>query len=196
MDEEQEFLEEAQRVRDEQLASEGVEGDPAVQAAIDHAAETAGTGPEPGSEQPGYFGLGGLSSSEIEAQKLDTARRMHSAEMSAQQQPPVEPQSSRLGVESVSAIQGGSEAGIQAGSDEQQFLADAEQVRHEQVGSGGVANQGDPAVQAAIDHAAETAGTGPEPGSQQPGYFGLGGLSLGEIEAQKQEIAESRNRPA
>ena len=77
MNEEQEFLVEAQKVRDEQLASQGAsyEPDPAVQAAIDHVAETAGSGPEPGSAAPGFMGLGGLSRAEIDAQKDDIAQR-------------------------------------------------------------------------------------------------------------------------
>lgn len=73
--------------------------------------------------------------------------------------------------------------------DEQEFLAEAERVRDEQVR---VSNEVDPAVQASIDHANQTAGTGPEPGSQQPGFFGLGGLSKAEIDAQQQEIAAQR----
>ncbi len=77
MNEEQEFLAEAQRARDEQVASRGATSnvDPAVQAGIDHAIETAGTGPEPGSKAPGLLGLGGLSRSDIDAQKQDIAQR-------------------------------------------------------------------------------------------------------------------------
>jgi hypothetical protein len=189
MEGEQEFLEEAQRVRDEQVGfGAGTDqGDPAVQAAIDHANETAGTGPEPGSQQPGYFGLGGLSTNEIEAQKMETARQLHEASVKEEQQPTSE---ARRVTDSQQVL-----PDVQPGADEQQFLADAERVRDEQVGSGAGTAQGDPAVQAAIDHANETAGTGPEPGSQQPGYFGLGGLSNSEIEAQKQEIAQQKNRP-
>ncbi len=77
MNEEQGFLAEAQRVRDEQVASQGVTSnvDPAVQAGIDHAIETAGSGPKPGSRAPGLRGLGGLSKSDIDAQKKDIAQR-------------------------------------------------------------------------------------------------------------------------
>jgi hypothetical protein len=76
MDDEQEFIAEAQRVRDEQVASQEThEADPAVQASIDHANETAGTGPEPGSGEPGFLELGGLSKSEIEAQQQEVAER-------------------------------------------------------------------------------------------------------------------------
>jgi len=77
MDEEQEFIADAQRVRDEQVASQGTnyEVDPAIQAGIDHAIENAESGPEPGSEEPGLLGIGGLSKSDIEAQKEDIAQR-------------------------------------------------------------------------------------------------------------------------
>ena len=77
--------------------------------------------------------------------------------------------------------------------EEQEFLAEAERVRGEQAGSQGATPEVDPAVQASVDYANETAGSGPEPGSQQPGFFGLGGLSSSEIEAQKQEIAQSKS---
>jgi hypothetical protein len=74
VDDEQTFLVEAQRVRDQQVAETGGEyqPDPAIQDAID-AAEASGT--EPGSGEPGFLGLGGLSNSEIEAQKQDIAQR-------------------------------------------------------------------------------------------------------------------------
>lgn len=75
MDDEQTFLVEAQKVRDQQVAEQGSAGyepDPAIQDAIDAAASS---GSEPGSEEPGFMGLGGLSNSEIEAQKQDIAQR-------------------------------------------------------------------------------------------------------------------------
>ncbi len=75
MDDEQTFLVEAQKVRDQQVAQEGggeYQPDPAIQDAID-AAEASGA--EPGSGEPGLMGLGGLSASEIEAQKQDIAER-------------------------------------------------------------------------------------------------------------------------
>lgn len=77
MENEQEVLAEAQRARAQQVDAEaiGYEIDPAIQAGIDHAIETADTGPEPGSQAPGLMGLGGLSKSEIEAQKQDIAQR-------------------------------------------------------------------------------------------------------------------------
>jgi hypothetical protein len=78
-------------------------------------------------------------------------------------------------------------------NEEEQFLADAEQVREEQVGPQGSTPQVDPAVQAGIDYAAETAGSAPEPGSGEPGFFGLGGLSKMEIEAQKQSIGRQQD---
>jgi hypothetical protein len=75
VDDEQTFLVEAQKVRDQQVAEQGgaeYQPDPAIQDAID-AAEASGT--EPGSGEPGFMGLGGLSNSEIEAQKQDIAQR-------------------------------------------------------------------------------------------------------------------------
>ena len=75
MDDEQEFLAEAERVRDEQVRDNAPEVDPAVQASIDHANATAGTGPEPGSGAPGFMELGGLSKEEIEAQQQEVAAR-------------------------------------------------------------------------------------------------------------------------
>jgi len=74
--------------------------------------------------------------------------------------------------------------------DEQEFIAEAQRVRDEQVASQDVTNEEDPAVQASIDHANATAGSGPEPGSGAPGFMELGGLSKEEIEAQQQEVAE------
>lgn len=81
MENEQEVLAEAQRARAEQVDAQviGYEIDPAIQAGIDHAIETAGTGPEPGSQEPGLMGLGGLSKSEVEAQKQDIAQRASKA---------------------------------------------------------------------------------------------------------------------
>jgi hypothetical protein len=84
MDGEQEFLADAQRERDKQLAEQGgssYEPDPAIQDAIDHAKETAATGPEPGSEAPGLMGLGGLSKAEIDAQQQDIAQRQSSVDV-------------------------------------------------------------------------------------------------------------------
>ena len=74
---EEEFMAEAQRIRDEQVAGGGPGIDPAVQGAVDHAASTAGSGPEPGSQEPGFMGLGGLSSAEVEAQKQEIARERY-----------------------------------------------------------------------------------------------------------------------
>ena len=72
--------------------------------------------------------------------------------------------------------------------DEQTFLVEAQKVRDDQVQQGGAARyEPDPAMQAAID-AAEQSNT--EPGSEEPGFLGLGGLSSGDIEAQKQDIAQ------
>lgn len=71
--------------------------------------------------------------------------------------------------------------------DEQTFLVEAQKVRDEQVGGQGGGYEPDPAMQAAIE-AAEQSPT--EPGSQEPGFLGLGGLSTGDIEAQKQDIAQ------
>lgn len=76
MDEEQEFMLEAQKVRDEQVMSQGGESgyepDPAIQDAIDAAASS---NVEPGSGEPGFMGLGGLSNSDIKAQQDDIAER-------------------------------------------------------------------------------------------------------------------------
>ena len=73
--------------------------------------------------------------------------------------------------------------------DEQTFLVEAQKVRSQQVVEQGApaGYEPDPAMQAAID-AAEQSDT--EPGSQAPGFLGLGGLSPGDIEAQKDEIAQ------
>jgi hypothetical protein len=81
MENEQEVLAEAQRARAQQVDAQviGYEIDPAIQAGIDHATETAGTGPEPGSQAPGLMGLGGLSKSEVETQKQDIAQRASKA---------------------------------------------------------------------------------------------------------------------
>lgn len=81
MDQEQEFLVDAQRKRDEQVVEQGGphEVDPAIQAGIDEAMANAENGPEPGSEEPGFMGLGGLSKSAVEAQKQDIARRESAA---------------------------------------------------------------------------------------------------------------------
>lgn len=84
MDEEQEFMLDAQRERDKQLAEQGAssyEPDPAIQEAIDHAKETAADGPEPGSEAPGLMGLGGLSRAEIEAQQQEIAQRQSAVDV-------------------------------------------------------------------------------------------------------------------
>lgn len=75
MDDEQTFLVDAQKERDKQVAggdAPGYEPDPALQDAID-AAEASGS--DPGSEEPGLMGMGGLSKSEIEVQKQDIAQR-------------------------------------------------------------------------------------------------------------------------
>ena len=76
MDEEQEFIVEAQRVRDEQVMSQGgetgYEPDPAIQQAIDAAANS---NVEPGSGEPGFMGLGGLSNSDVKAQQDEIAER-------------------------------------------------------------------------------------------------------------------------
>ena len=80
MDDEQTFLVDAQKVRDQQVAEQGggnYEPDPAIQDAIDAAASS---GSEPGSEKPGFLGLGGLSNSEIEAQKQDITERGNAVE--------------------------------------------------------------------------------------------------------------------
>lgn len=83
MDEEQEFLVDAQQERDRQVAERGgpYEPDPAIQDAIDHAQATAADGPEPGSEAPGLMGLGGLSRAEIDAQQQDIAARQSSVDV-------------------------------------------------------------------------------------------------------------------
>jgi hypothetical protein len=164
MSEEEDFLAQAERVRQEQVGSQGGTGDPAVQGAVDHAQQTAGSGPPPGSQEPGFFGLGGLSSSEVEAQKQDIAQQSYAAPASGQ------PESM--------AAQG-------VGVEQQAFLAEAEQMS-----PGAAAGEADPDVQGAVDHADATAGSGPEPGSQEPGYLGMGGLSKSEVEAQKQDIAQ------
>jgi hypothetical protein len=75
MGEEQEVLAEAQRARAEQVDVVAYEIDPAIQAGIDAAKERDATGPEPGSEAPGFMGMGGLSKGEVEAQKQDIAQR-------------------------------------------------------------------------------------------------------------------------
>lgn len=75
MSEEQEVLAEAKRVRATQVDVPGYEIDPAIQSGIDAAKERDATGPEPGSDEPGFMGLGGLSKSEVEAQKEEIARR-------------------------------------------------------------------------------------------------------------------------
>ncbi|CAN5888039.1 hypothetical protein BH23ACT12_BH23ACT12_20900 [soil metagenome] len=74
MDEEQVVLVEAQKKRDQQVVEQGVsyEPDPAIQDAIDEATES---GSEPGSEEPGFLGMGGLSAGDIAAQKEDIAQR-------------------------------------------------------------------------------------------------------------------------
>jgi hypothetical protein len=76
MNEEQEFIVEAQKVRDEQVMTQGggtgYEPDPAIQEAIDAAASS---NTEPGSGEPGFMGLGGLSNSEVRAQQEDIAER-------------------------------------------------------------------------------------------------------------------------
>ncbi len=79
MDDEQTFLVEAQKVRDQQVAEQGVtyEPDPAIQAGIDQAMETP---PEPGIGEPGFMGLGGLSKSAVEAQQAEIAQREDSVE--------------------------------------------------------------------------------------------------------------------
>jgi hypothetical protein len=75
MSEEQEVLAEAERARATQVDVVGYEIDPAIQAGIDAAKEREATGPEPGSDEPGFMGLGGLSKGEVEAQKQDIAQR-------------------------------------------------------------------------------------------------------------------------
>ncbi|HEX2177969.1 MAG TPA: hypothetical protein VHL54_00395 [Actinomycetota bacterium] len=75
MSEEQEVLAEAERTRATQVDVVGYEIDPAIQAGIDAAKERDATGPEPGSDEPGFMGLGGLSKGEVEAQKQDIAQR-------------------------------------------------------------------------------------------------------------------------
>lgn len=75
MSEEQEVLAEAERARAAQVDVVGYEIDPAIQSGIDAAKEREATGPEPGSDEPGFMGLGGLSKGEVEAQKQDIARR-------------------------------------------------------------------------------------------------------------------------
>ena len=75
-------------------------------------------------------------------------------------------------------------------NEQQQFLADAERVREEQLERHGSSYEVDPAIQAGIDHAIETAGSGPEPGSQAPGFMGLGGLSKADVQAQQEDIAQ------
>ena len=79
MDDEQTFLVEAQKERDQQVAEQGVayEPDPAIQEGIDQAMETP---PEIGSGEPGFLGLGGLSKSEVEAQKAEIAQREDAVE--------------------------------------------------------------------------------------------------------------------
>jgi hypothetical protein len=167
MNEEQDFLAQAEQVRGEQVAAQQDQVDPAVQAAVDHAQQTAGSAPPPGSGQPGFMGLGGLSAGEIEAQKADIAQQRYAAPAGGQAAPPAASQG--LGVE------------------QQAFLAEAEQAGSRSLGA---AAGGDPTVQSAVDHATETAASAPEPGSQQPGFTGLGGLSADDIQAQEQDIAE------
>lgn len=81
MNEEQEFLVDAQRTWDEQRTGDPADyrPDPAIQRGIDQAMDEAGD-VEPGSEEPGFMGLGGLSKSDIEAQKQDIARRAESVD--------------------------------------------------------------------------------------------------------------------
>lgn len=78
MDEEQVFLVDAQKERDQQVAQQGggYEPDPAIQDAID-AAEASDS--VPGSEEPGFLGMGGLSAGDIAAQKQDIAERKQNA---------------------------------------------------------------------------------------------------------------------
>jgi hypothetical protein len=85
MDEETEFLLDAQRERDKQVAEQGgsYEPDPAIQDAIDQAQAAAAGGPEPGSEEPGLLGLGGLSRAEIDAQQQEIAERQRAVEVPA-----------------------------------------------------------------------------------------------------------------
>ena len=234
MNEEQDFLAQAEQVRQEQVAAQQGEVDPAVQASVDHAQQTSGSA-TPG-DQPGFMGLGGLSAGEIEAQKADIAQQRYAASAPGEAAPPPgtetapsapaagsqEPGFTGLGGLSADDIEAQkqdiaeqrfaapppsppspAEAGRladpeglmdeaeQAGSS-QDFLAEAGQVRQEQLAGKGPV--GDPAVQSAIDHATQTAGSGPEPGSEEPGFMGLGGLSSAEIEAQKQDIARERYR--
>ncbi|HEX2053011.1 MAG TPA: hypothetical protein VHJ78_04690 [Actinomycetota bacterium] len=77
MNEEQEFLVEAQRARDAQVMGQGgqasYEPDPAIQEAIDDAVQNSTV--EPGSMEPGFMGMGGLSKSDVEAQERDIAER-------------------------------------------------------------------------------------------------------------------------
>lgn len=188
MDEGQEFLAEAERVRQEQVGAQGGTPavDPAVRGAVEHAEQTAGSAPEPGSGEPGLMGLGGLSASDIDAQKEDIARQQYAAPVPQQQVAP-------------GALAGQGDALMSEAErigNEQDFLAAAERSRQDQFGSPSSGPQVDPAVQAAVDHAAETAGDAPPQGSRQPGLMGLGGLSSGDIEAQKEEIARERYRGA
>lgn len=76
---------------------------------------------------------------------------------------------------------------------EHEFIADAQRIRDHQVAQQGANYEPDPAIQAGIDQAMQDAASGPEPGSQQPGFMGLGGLSKAEVDAQKDEIVQRQN---